>query len=179
MRHFAKWLPACFATFFLGLAIVKFWLLPWMQPVNIAEVRQGPVGIVTPFQTTPSEKEPPPGESPGSKAVRLAEQFIADNGYTDLPPNRGRLSYENVEYAESTEEMLGFRHDTLERHAYGYLRGGHGSNKGWTVVFLHKRCFDDCKGIGRAVTMNENFGELLVEHKSFVLKYVEKKLPKR
>ncbi|HEX6717328.1 MAG TPA: hypothetical protein VF088_09455 [Pyrinomonadaceae bacterium] len=32
-----------------------------------------------------------------SEAVALAEQFIAQNGYTDLPPDKEKLSYEAIE----------------------------------------------------------------------------------
>jgi hypothetical protein len=36
-----------------------------------------------------------------SEAVALAEQFIAQNGYTDVPPDKTKLSYETIEW-EST-----------------------------------------------------------------------------
>src|SRR5437016_6224156 len=53
-------------------------------------------------------------------AIRLAEEFIARNGYTDLPvPGGTKLTPEPIEFASSREERLKFRHDTLEQKAVG------------------------------------------------------------
>ena len=56
-------------------------------------------------------------ETPEEKAVRLAEEFVARNGYTDLPADRDNLSYESIEWAPNVDEMLRRRHDSLERQA--------------------------------------------------------------
>jgi hypothetical protein len=85
------------------------------------------------------------------EAVALAEQFVAQNGYTDLPPDKTKLSYETIEWQRDVERMLQQRHDTLERHAYGILRGRKGGESGWTIVFCYKA---HCGSTGRAVTMN-------------------------
>lgn len=118
----------------------------------------------------------PPAASPEEKAVRLAEEFVARNGYTDLLPDKENLSYETVEEAESLDEMLRFRHDTLERKAYGIRYASRMEGPGWTVVFRHsRRCGNTFDAAGRAVTMDENFESLLLEHKSFPLVNVQKK----
>jgi hypothetical protein len=70
-----------------------------------------------------------------AEAIRLAEQFIAQNGYTDLPPDRSELAYETIEWESNVDEILRGRRDTLERKAYGLVRGRKGSAPGWTVVF--------------------------------------------
>ena len=111
------------------------------------------------------------------KAVRAAEEFIARNGYTDLPPDRDGLSYESVERAPSVEEMLRWRHDSLERKAYGVLYSGRARERGWLVAFRHRaRLGREMDGWGRAVTMDRDFKNLLVEHKPFPLANVDKKL---
>ena len=69
-----------------------------------------------------------------SEAIRRAEQFIAGNGYTDLPADRSRLTPEPVVLSSSVEDELKQRHDTLERKADG-ASGGAG---GWVVYFRHK-----------------------------------------
>jgi hypothetical protein len=69
-----------------------------------------------------------------SEAIRRAEQFIAANGYTDLPANGSRLTPEPVVLTSSVEEELMQRHDTLERKADGAF-GGAG---GWVVYFRRK-----------------------------------------
>ncbi len=117
-------------------------------------------------------------ESPEAKAVRLAEEFIAQNGYTDLPPVKEILSYETVEGARNVEEMLRLRHNSLERRAYGVMyRGRLGTKGGWTVVFRNKQRFGNFYDeFGRAVTMDKDFKNLLVEHKMFALTNVNRKL---
>ena len=132
-------------------------------------------------------------ESPEAKAIRVAEEFIARNGYTDLPPDKTAISHETVEFAENLEDLLKSRHDSLERKAYGLChRGRLGTKGGWTIVFRSKHESDDyykmlgqIKGkpvtkenfpIGRYVTMDANFENLLVEHKIFPLSNIDKKL---
>ena len=52
-----------------------------------------------------------------SEAVALAERFIEQNGYTDLPPDKTKLTYETIEWESNVDTMLQNRHDTLERRA--------------------------------------------------------------
>lgn len=52
-----------------------------------------------------------------SEAVALAERFIKQNGYTDLPPDKTKLTYEMIEWESNVDTMLQNRHDTLERRA--------------------------------------------------------------
>lgn len=134
-------------------------------------------------------------ESSEAKAIRVAEEFIAENGYTDLPANRSKLSHETVEFYKNIDELLQERANTLERKAYGVLYGGSGTKigkKGWTIAFRYKNLSDDyykslsrefgkkitkeSHPLGRTVTMDENFQNLLVEHKDFPLLNVDKKL---
>jgi hypothetical protein len=105
------------------------------------------------------------------QAVALAEQFIAQNGYTDLPPDKTKLSYETIEWERDLDRMLNRRHDTLERRAYGILRGRKGGEPGWTVVFCYKA---HCGATGRAVTMNLDGSEPRVEHVDFFLRRAKK-----
>lgn len=110
-----------------------------------------------------------------AQAVALAEKFVAQNGYTDLPPDKDKVMYESIERAPNVERMLRWRHNTLERKAYGVGRGRKGGAPGWTVVF--RAAGDDGRGDrGRAVTMNLDGSKMRVEHVSFILSRVEKKL---
>lgn len=109
------------------------------------------------------------------EAVKAAQQFIAQNGYTDISPDKSKLSYETIEWESDVDKMLQDRHDTLERQAYGVVRGRKGSTAGWTVVFRYKHPADrDERRIGRAVTMNLDGTEMRVEHVDFILRYVRK-----
>lgn len=110
-----------------------------------------------------------------SEAVTLAEQFIAQNGYTDLSPDRTKLSYETIEWEANVDRMLQERHNMLERRAYGVAQGRKGSKLGWTVVFRYKGSSGrGARAIGRAVTVNLDGGALRVEHVDFFLRYARK-----
>jgi hypothetical protein len=111
------------------------------------------------------------------EAVRLAEQFIAQNGYADLQPDRSKLAYETIERESKVDEMLKGRHDTLERKAYGVVRGRRGAALGWTIVFRYRHpSSKQMRKNGRAVTMNLDGSEMGIEHADFILKYIERKL---
>src|SRR5215217_9044567 len=106
-----------------------------------------------------------------SEAVAMAERLIAQNGYTDLPPDKTKLSYEMIEWESTVDRMLQTRHNTLERRAYGVRAGRNGSEPGWTVVFRYKHPRDrQMRSNGRAVTMNLDGSEPRVEHKDFILR---------
>jgi hypothetical protein len=110
-----------------------------------------------------------------AQAVELAEKFIAQNGYTDLPPEKDKIVYESFEWVVKVDEMLKRRHNTLKREAYGLSRGRKNGAPGWTVVF--RASGDDGRGKqGRAVTMNPDGRKMRVEHLSFILSRVEKRL---
>jgi hypothetical protein len=106
-----------------------------------------------------------------SEAIAFAEQFIAQNGYTDLPADKTKLSYETIEWESNVDRMLQGRHNTLERRAYGIRRGRKGGDPGWSVVFRYK---GHPGAKGRAVTMNLDGGEPRVEHVDFILRYSKK-----
>jgi len=110
-----------------------------------------------------------------SEAVALAEQFIAQNGYTDLPPDKTKLSYETIEWESNVDRMLKGRHDTLQRRAYGVVRGRKGGDLGWTIVFRYRGSSGrGARATGRAVTMNLDGSGLRVEHVDFFLRYAKK-----
>src|SRR5215471_10875655 len=85
----------------------------------------------------------PKKEVSESEAIRLAEEFIVNNGYTDLPPSedKSKLKCESVDCGLDEWSMKKIRHNSLLRDAYGVWRydtkkRGKGS---WTVVF-RKNC---------------------------------------
>ena len=149
----------------------------WMR--SPSESTNSPEGERIKQSAEPQLEQPStdqPEESPEAKAVRLAEAFIAQNGYTDLPPDSNSLVYETIEYADNIDELLRWRHDTLERKAYGILRESKNA-PGWTIVFRYKHPdSQQMRRNGRAVTMNVDGSKMRVEHKDFILKYVDKKL---
>ncbi|MFN2414375.1 MAG: hypothetical protein ABR603_04465 [Pyrinomonadaceae bacterium] len=181
MKSLALRLAVAVATFAVGVFLT---LLAFDRPAHRVVV------VTRAVDTTPKfEVVGAPGcdlsrsfnggreETPEEKPVRLAEEFVARNGYTDLPADRENLSYESIEWAGGTDEMLEWRRDSLERKAYGIYYSGRGRERGWTVVFRPTDRYDNVMpgAEGVAVTMDENFENLRVEHKSFPLGNVDKK----
>lgn len=176
MRSFGIRLAVGLATFLGGMGLTIFWFsrhTPRAVVVTTAVIEVGDLGVELRPDNAPATQTI---ETPEEKAVRLAEEFVARNGYTDLPPDKNNLSYENIEWSDNTDEMLKLRHDTLERKAYGVRYSGKMGGPGWTVAFRHKHRYGDVYDeTGRIVTMDKNFENLLLEHKVFPLGNVHKK----
>lgn len=139
-----------------------------------AKAQDLPVVPETPLKPTQQTETT---ELTEAQAIEFAEKFIAQNGYTDLPPDKEHLAYETIEWESDVDEMLKVRHDTLERKAFGVSRGRTGGAAGWTVVFRGRDLSGQWSSKrGRAVTMNLNGSKARVEHKDFILAKVDKKL---
>jgi hypothetical protein len=178
MKRLAVRFVAAALTFVVGVGATSLWPYRRTRCIGVVEAPRAAVATESPAAAAATaDQARPTEESPEAKAVRLAEEFIARNGYTDLPPARDRLSYENVEWGPNDEEMLRRRRDTLARRAYGVRYGGRlGAKGGWTVVFRPPARYGEVGVVtGRAVTMDKNFQNLLVEHKDFPLANVHKK----
>jgi hypothetical protein len=132
-----------------------------------------------------------------TQVISIAEHFVAENGYTDLPPmeDRSKLFHESLEGGSTPDEILAFRQNTLERSAYGIkkaLRNGAGwrEGTGWTVAFRFQgdnaklqRAFNEygnssyedyIRKYGRAVSMDLNGNNIRVEHEDIPLEFVSK-----
>ncbi len=107
-------------------------------------------------------------------AIQAAEKFIADNGYTDLPPlaDPRQLTNESIEWESEPDKKIKLRHNSLERDAYSVSPGSR-NGLGWTVGFRYK---DGDSRTGRAVTMDRDGGNIRVEHQDIFLQFLEKKL---
>ncbi len=110
-----------------------------------------------------------------TEAIKIAENFIIENGYTDLPAmsDKKNLVFESIEWSSDVEEILKERHNTLQKKAYGILNGRKGNTVGFTVVFLFVD--NSIKKTGRAVTMDLDGKNIRVEHVDIFLKAVQKK----
>jgi hypothetical protein len=102
------------------------------------------------------------------QAVRAAERFIVENGYTDLPPmwDTSKLTLESIEWTSDRKKILKQRHNTLERKAYGLVGNSKGKS-GWTIVFRYKNSRNS--KTGRAVTMDLDGKNKRVQHVDFIL----------
>jgi hypothetical protein len=182
-------------AFFIGVGFVVILAIRYSQPTTKNEGDEVVKNPIIEETKENSKAQKFVVESPEAKAVRIAEDFIVQNGYTDLPADKNKITYETVEFAQNLEELLKERANTLERKAYGILYKGSGTKmgkKGWTIVFQYKNLSEDYYKslskafnkkitkenypLGRAVTMDENYQNLIVEHKDFPLQNVDKKL---
>jgi hypothetical protein len=111
------------------------------------------------------------------KAVLAAQSFITLEGYTYGVVSTNNMAVECVKGTVDDEDTFRSRYDTLESEAYGVSHCAKGKSNGWTVVFRYTKRISNANGnTGRAVTMDENFQNLRVEHCDFFLDKVEKKL---
>lgn len=195
MKRYSTFTIVTLITFFLGIVVAAFLTVQNSQFFDRNENKTIVKKELLSESTTNSKIESFSEELPETKAIRTAEEFLAQNGYTDLPADKTKISHETVEFADNIDELLKARANTLERKAFGILYKATGTKmgqKGWTVVFQSKNISDDYYEligretgkkitkdnyqIGRAVTMDANFQNLLLEHKMFPLQNVDKKL---
>ncbi len=109
-------------------------------------------------------------DDPEGTAVRCAETFLKDNGYTDSPANTSRLASESIERATSLEQLREWRHNSIKLPAIGVCRKGTLVDD-WTVVFESARPGADPLA-GPAVTMNADYSGLRKEHMEFDIEYI-------
>lgn len=110
-------------------------------------------------------------------AIRVAERFVEENGYTDLAPaDKTKLSFESLDAADP-EERLKHRYNTLERKAY-CVGGGSPGKYGWTIVFhynanneIYRQIIPnfDQQVAGRAVTMSPDGSNIKMQHQDIYL----------
>jgi hypothetical protein len=184
MRHLLTRLAVGLTTFLAGVCAAMLFV---GSPRSVEIEAQSPV---TAKQGTGAQASPSTAElcsrlwnnrevSDESKAIMAAQSFITLEGYTDgvmgscnmaLPCVEGRGQGNNRESYRN-------RYDTLECQAYGVSHLRKGGERGWTVVFKYTERMGGARmKTGRAVTMDENFMNLRVEHCDFFLNKVEEKL---
>lgn len=125
-------------------------------------------GLTSAFQTN--------GQMAKEKAVKLAEQFIIDNGYTNLPADKSKLSYELFDhYENNVDSILKQRHNTLQKKAFCISE----DKDRWDVGFLSTSVdLSKLNSIqrqtnlsGRAVIVMKNGKEIRIAHKDPLFSY--------
>jgi hypothetical protein len=108
-------------------------------------------------------------ESGEQFAIRCAERFVAEQGYTARPLaiDTTRIVAEGIEWSSLKSEWLSRRRGTLEARAAGVCVNPDGR---YTVVFRGPQGEDT-----RGVTLDATFGSLRMEHQSFRFEVVEKR----
>src|SRR3954468_6584229 len=98
MRPFTLRFAVALLTFLIGISVTTFWLIGRNRSDMNMKVPAAGEKPALPLATASVDQSVQSEELPETKAVRLAEEFIARNGYTDLPAERDQLSPEGIEW---------------------------------------------------------------------------------
>ena len=192
MQRFAFRLMVALLTFITGVAVASVWFFDRREPAR-TQSPESASSLDRTVKSSDSLSFPEPCSLSLEKgqridaleAVRIAECFVIQNGYTNLPSmkDKSKLAYEGIDSSDP-DERLRNRYDTLQPKAYGLLNQSK-SNEGWTIAFRYnannakyRRAIPNfevfIKGKGRAVTMDA-FGESLrVQHEDCILSRFQK-----
>ncbi len=126
------------------------------------------LGLTSAFQTNDQMTK--------EQAVKLAEQFIIDNGYTNFPADKSKLSYELFDqYENNVDSILKRRHNTLQPKAFCISE----DKDRWDVGFLSTGVdlskLDSAQRqtnlSGRAVIVMKDGKEIIIAHKDPLFSY--------
>ncbi len=108
-------------------------------------------------------------------AVMLAEKFVRENGYTDVPGYelKASLDLENIEPDSERSKILATRHNTLLPNAIGAKP----RLPGWSVAFDYAHPRLRAQKICRVVTMNADGTGILMQHSDGIRKYFQSGAP--
>lgn len=104
------------------------------------------------------------------QAIQLAEQYVKDNGYTDFPADKTKLSYELMDRTgEDTSDILVRRHNSL--HPTAFCISDH--DDVWHIGFLATEVYlNNLETIeltndlqGRAVIVDRKSKKVRMAHK--------------
>lgn len=108
------------------------------------------------------------------QATELAEAFVAENGYTNLPANKAKavLDRAAMELSHSREDLLKQRFNMLKPKAIGIrLDSGNDKSRGWSVAFDFVSPPPQYKDYCRIVTMNEDGEGTHLVHEGVICSY--------
>jgi len=111
------------------------------------------------------------------EAVRRFEEFIIENGYTDLPATKDKkkLVPEPV-WGGIDQATIERRHNSLERKPLKIWRGNRFYRNGWAAFFLYKGSGDS--DAGRLIYMDAYGKRMYIEHQSFHFRELESIKPR-
>lgn len=110
-----------------------------------------------------------------SEAIRLAEEFIIENGYTFEKPNESKMKFEMFD--REINKVIKERHNTLQKKAFCISK-----DKEWNIGFLStnvklkKMTIEQKKGDldGRAVKVSLDGKKISIAHKDPLFSFFEK-----
>ncbi|MBL4643492.1 MAG: hypothetical protein JKY44_07875 [Flavobacteriaceae bacterium] len=120
-----------------------------------------------------------PNELTKEQAIELAEQFIVDNGYTNLPANKTKLNTELFDrYENNVDRVLNRRSNTLHKKAFCFSENKNQWDIGFLSTSVDIKKLDSIKKqtnlSGRAIIVLKNGKEIRIAHKEPLFSYFEK-----
>ncbi len=139
----------------VGLAILG-WLCVGRAALAAAQTAPGPDACAFPRH---------PLSSTADTAAFCAAQFVARNGYTDLPATTDstQVVYEITDLDPDWHHVVQERANTLERHPFAVCAGKHG----YLVLFRSPAQAD--QRTARVVTMTRRYHDVRLVHQLLVL----------
>ncbi len=187
MKRLPLKLTLAILTFLIGVGAVGLWYLSRIEAESQQSLSDA-ISSVTPVKMTVENPcdypQPKHRELEPEEAVYLAECFIIQNGYTDLPPiaDKSKLTPENV-FSLTDEEGMKMRYDSLERKAYSYERDNEFFGGSWVIMFRFKPHPDVVKFYGegpkytgRAVVMDFFGKRVRIQHSNYPLTMPDAKI---
>ena len=155
MRRFITYFCIAILAFTFGLGITYLW---WSRIINVGPIPA--VAIPNSIESLAIRKTKE--RLTKSEAARRFEEFVRENGYTDLPPtdDPSRLVPEPL-FGTDVEA----RHNTLEREPTDVVKGNRFYTDGWAAFFFYKQPCQYCRPhTGRLVYMDPYGENMSVEH---------------
>ena len=126
-------------------------------------------GFTSSFQKT--------NELTKEQAIKYAEQFIIDNGYTNLPANKTKLNYELLD-ENDVDKVIARRKNTLHKKAFCISENEDRWDVGFLSTSIELNKLDSEKRktdlSGRAVIVMKNGKQIRIAHKEPLFSYFEK-----
>ncbi len=111
-----------------------------------------------------------------AEATRRFEEFVIENGYTDLPFTKDKSKrFSEPVWGGADDETMKLRHDSLERKPVYVRRGNRFYRNGWLAFFLFKK--SSRPNIGRLIYMDAYGKRMYVEHQDISLEEIQPKKP--
>ena len=108
------------------------------------------------------------------EAARRFEEFVIENGYTDLPFTEDKSKrFSEPVWGDVDDATMKFRHDTLERKPVYVRRGNRFYRNGWSAFFRHKK--SSRPNTGRLIYMDAYGKRMYVEHQDIRLEEAQPK----
>ena len=112
------------------------------------------------------------------KAIKLAEQFIIDNGYTNLSADKSKINYELFESENNVDDILKKRHNTLQPKAFCISERKDRWDVGFISVGVDLVKLDSMQRqadlSGRAVIVMKHRKEIRIAHKDPLFSHFKK-----